>query len=112
MQKISQFSFHFRLYSGAFIINNQVINFSHSTEKDRKKATGKEKVKPLLKLTEKNIVLKAKFWLVSEVKFLILGVNSRADTDVSWSTKGLVMPMQMLHMLLNRLEGLETYPFY
>lgn len=56
MQKISQFSFHFPLYSGALVIYNQVISFSHSTERDRKKATGKEKVKPLLKLTEKNIV--------------------------------------------------------
>lgn len=53
MQKMSPFSFHFPLYSGTLVIYNLVIIFSHSTEEDRKKATGKEKVKPLLKL-EKN----------------------------------------------------------
>jgi len=53
MQKISQFLFHFPLYSGALVIYNQVIIFSHSTEQDRKKATGKEMVKTVLKVTEK-----------------------------------------------------------
>lgn len=52
MQNMSPFSFHFPLYSGALVIYNLVIIFSHSTEQDRKKATGKEKVKSLLKLTK------------------------------------------------------------
>lgn len=54
MQKMSPFSFHFPLYSGALVIYNLVIIFSHSTEQDRKKATDKEKVKSLLKLKKKN----------------------------------------------------------
>lgn len=58
MRKITQFSSHFLLDSGALVINNQIIIFSHSTEPDRQKATGKEKVKPLLKLTEKTLFRK------------------------------------------------------
>lgn len=54
MQKMSPFSFHFPLYSGALVIYNLVIIFSHSTEQDRKKATGKEKVKSLLKVKKEN----------------------------------------------------------
>lgn len=85
MQKMSPFSFHFPLHSGALVIYNLVIIFSHSTEQDRKKATGKEKVKSLLKLKKKYIVSKAKSSLGSKIKFLILGVNNRAYIDVSWT---------------------------
>lgn len=58
MQKMSPFSFHFPLYSGALVIYNQVIIFSHTTEQDRKKATGKEKIKPILKLAKMTLFQK------------------------------------------------------
>lgn len=74
MRKMAQLSSHFLLYSGALVINNQLIPFSHSTEPDRQKATGKEKVKPLLKL--KTHCLERR--ILTCVLSLVTGASSRA----------------------------------